>query len=382
MSRKSETWNAYESKLAGPLPSLSTSVTVESTAGLDDPAYLVIDPDKPTLREWIRVGTISPGLFENIARNQEGSVGNIDHDTGAIVRAVFTKQLQDDIFEDIEDIEGAITGHVNVGQQPDPHIQYLKEADAEATYVPLAGTQAQLPMTGALVLYGPPTADLVAATKLYVDDLVAAVPPQTFLHADLTDIGASDHHVRYANSEAVAAMGGIGNTNPLNHSRYTNAEAVAAVGPHFSGAHGDLSGVGVSDHHVRYSDAEATAAVGTPWTAYLPLTGGTLTGDLVLPAGTNVNTSLRFVGMGANDGLYGTASEMSIGFGGFRHLTVFEHASPPAQSSHVEIRGDGAVPLAIIRGDANPGTGAIVMRIKVDGQPDLALTYADFAAIT
>ena len=170
MSRRSETWNAYESKLAGPLPALSTSVQVESTAGLEDPAYLVLDPDKPTLREWIRVGTISPGLFENIARNQEGSVGNIDHETGAIVRAVFTKQLQDDIFDDVDDIEGAITGHVNVGQQPDPHSQYLLESIAEVTYVPLGGTQAQLPMTGPLVLFGPPGDDLVAATKLYVEE--------------------------------------------------------------------------------------------------------------------------------------------------------------------------------------------------------------------
>ncbi|MCL1595087.1 MAG: hypothetical protein M3132_12115 [Actinomycetia bacterium] len=195
MSRRSETWNAYESKLAGPLPSLSTSVSIESTAGLDDPAYFVIDPDKPTLREWIRVGTITPGLFENIVRNQEGSVGNIDHETGAIVRAVFTKQLQDDIFDDVEDIEGAVTSHVNPVQQPDPHSQYLLESQGEDLYVPLAGNPNDA-MTGALHLrISDPTDDEEATKKSYVDGGLAT-------H---TAIDAA-HHVRYADSEARTAV--------------------------------------------------------------------------------------------------------------------------------------------------------------------------------
>ena len=37
------------------------------------------------------------------------------------------------------------------------------------------------------------------------------------------------HHTKYADSEAVAAMGTKGNTNPLNHDRYADGAAVSAV---------------------------------------------------------------------------------------------------------------------------------------------------------
>ena len=57
-------------------------------------------------------------------------------------------------------------------------------------------------------------------------------------------------------------------------------------------SHGALSGVTADQHHTRYTDAEAIAAIGTPWIAYtdtallnyLPLSGGTLTGFLTLHA--------------------------------------------------------------------------------------------------
>jgi hypothetical protein len=50
-------------------------------------------------------------------------------------------------------------------------------------------------------------------------------------------------------------------------------------GTPFSGSHIDLTDVLSDQHHVRYTDAEAVAAAaGT----YLPLTGGTLTGPLIL----------------------------------------------------------------------------------------------------
>jgi hypothetical protein len=37
------------------------------------------------------------------------------------------------------------------------------------------------------------------------------------------------HHARYADAEAVAAMGAKGDGNPLHHDKYTDAEAVAAA---------------------------------------------------------------------------------------------------------------------------------------------------------
>ena len=48
-------------------------------------------------------------------------------------------------------------------------------------------------------------------------------------HNDLTGIGVADHHVRYADAEAVTAMGVLGNGNPLNHARFTAAEALSVA---------------------------------------------------------------------------------------------------------------------------------------------------------
>ena len=163
----------------------------------------------------------------------------------------------------------------------------------------------------------------------HIDDLwtdIEAIPPQTFLHADLSDVGAlpSAHHARYADPEAVSAMGLVDNANPLNHLRYTDTEAIAAVGtipPPQTFLHTDLTDVSADQHHIKYTDAEAIAAVGPhtpaqtflhadltdaaslpsahhtrytdseavaavgpippdPAGVYLPLIGGVLTGDL------------------------------------------------------------------------------------------------------
>lgn len=47
-------------------------------------------------------------------------------------------------------------------------------------------------------------------------------------HSQLTNIGTSDHHVRYLDSEAVAAMGAKGDSNPLHHDKFTDQNAVDA----------------------------------------------------------------------------------------------------------------------------------------------------------
>jgi hypothetical protein len=166
MSRRTNTWNGYESSLASALLAGATSVLVDSAIGLVAPLYLVVDPDVPEKREWILINIINGNSLENIVRDQQGSVGNIDHDAGAKVRAVFTKQFQDDVFDDIEDIESSVIVHVQDAGDPHSAAGYMKQSQADVRYVQLSGAEA---MTGPLTLSADPTADLHAATKQYVD---------------------------------------------------------------------------------------------------------------------------------------------------------------------------------------------------------------------
>ena len=261
MSRRTFTWNAFETELTQALLSGVTTAVVDSVVGLAAPLYLVVDPDEPLKREWIRVNTINGNNLENIVRGLSGSVGGaggVDHDPGAKVRAMFSMQNLDDIFLDILDNTDA--GGIHIGDPGDPHANagYLKLAAANGLYVNKDGDV----MTGLLTLSGAPTANLHAATKLYVDDLVGGIPIFSGLHSDLTDLpDPSAHHTRYTDNESQLAMGLINDINPFHHNRYTDGEAVSAVGPHFSGVHGDLSGIGAADHHAKYTDGEAVAAV-------------------------------------------------------------------------------------------------------------------------
>ena len=436
MSRRTYTWNAYESQLAGPLLSGSTSVAIDSAIGLAAPAYLVIDPDIPLKREWIRVNTINANNLENMIRNQDGSVGNIDHESGAKVRAVFTNMVQDDIFEDIEDAELWITGHVNVTQQPHPHTQYLRESDANGLYVQLTGA---VPMTGPLTLWGDPTQALHAATKQYVDG------SQTFLHDDLTDVVSDQHHTRYADSEAVAAQGSLwlpiggaavsagkwttgrtltialsgdasgsnaqsvdGSTNEtwtipvvvkddshlhdLYYLRKANGTVtgltVGSAGIAYTGTGGGgtanqigfrWGGIGPNkvtvtiDNNVSYALADHA-----DFASYLPLAGGLMSGAIILPQSTNTNTMLRIAGMPANSGLYGSPLEMSIDFNGWRTFSVFGAAG----SSHiVEARSNDRNTRPFLMYNAAATAASDIAFTAQWGSNQVEVSYADLSAL-
>ena len=128
-------------------------------------------------------------------------------------------------------------------------------------------------------------ADLACSGCVALTEL--AFDPTTQAELDAHVANASAHHTRYANAEAVAAMGAKGASNPLHHDRYTNAEAVAAMGA--KGSSNPL-------HHDRYTDAEAVAAVGPALNTVNGKTGGTITGNVAVTGtltagGTSVCTA-------------------------------------------------------------------------------------------
>ena len=194
---QSFTFNAYQSNLAGPLLAGLTTVALDFIpSGLGVPAYLVIDPDVPASREYIKVLAYTGNTIDSMERNLEGSAGDVDHLVGAVIRAVYTMQALDDTFLDIEGNTTAQTAHINDSGDPhaaagyakttelqthidnvgDPHAAagYQKVTEADAAYLRLDGTN---PMAAAIDMsnfpvnqLATPTLDDDAATKKYVDD--------------------------------------------------------------------------------------------------------------------------------------------------------------------------------------------------------------------
>ncbi len=148
------TRNAFETALDGGIDNAITTITLDSVIGLSSPGILVFNDDSPTLREYVEYTGITSNDLTGCTRGLTGSAGGIPHPhgNGDRVRSVYTHQIQDRIWDDIEDLETADTDHVAAA---DPHTGYLKEA---------GGT-----MTGDLVLDADPDAALKAATKQYVD---------------------------------------------------------------------------------------------------------------------------------------------------------------------------------------------------------------------
>jgi len=272
------TWNAYESTTLTNLNSGDPEVTVQSVpVGLNAPAYLVLEPDTPTKREYVLVTAIA-GPVLTISRGLEGSAegvggGGGGHLANVKIRAIFTHQNLEDIWDAIvppDGIEQSLLNHITDGGDPHAQAGYLTEVDSNLLYVQLDGGS-QLPMTGWLRLFGDPTGQhaSTAATKNYVDDAETGAVAAAKAYSDGLD---HDH------AGPIAVHAGVINAH---HTKYTDAEAVAAVGPHFSGNHDNLTGVSTSDHHVKYSDANARAAVDN--STYLKLsTGGTVSGKVTV----------------------------------------------------------------------------------------------------
>ena len=255
MSRKTNNYNAYESTLSGPLAGGATSVAVESAVGLVAPLYLVIDPDVPDKREWVRVNTINSNTLDNLVRNQEGSVGDVSHDAGAKIRSIPTKQIFDDLFQDIEDTELDLTQHETDGGDPHAQAGYLKQDDGDVRYVEVLGDT----MSGALSIVPTPTLAAHATRKDYVDAEILAqdhdhdTPIAT--HAAIDDA----HHVKYTDAEALLQA------ESLDHDHDTPIAVHAAL---------------PDAHHVAFVQADADLL-------YVPLVGA---GDITFNSITVVTS--------------------------------------------------------------------------------------------
>ena len=109
-------------------------------------------------------------------------------------------------------------------------------------------------------------------------------------HADLTNVQPGQHHLRYADSEAVSAMNPINNVNPLNHNRYTDAEARAAVDD-------AISGLLLDSNYQSGSDAP-----GNSETTLLSYTVSGMAGKLIT---VDVQATLRSSAMDEGEGFEG-----------------------------------------------------------------------------
>lgn len=235
MSSRTEAWNGFETFLtselgSGQLVEMFVDSIPAELDGVNRPMYLVIEPDEPTLREWIRITDIDATLnkFLTLTRGLTGGTNDIAHPPNSIVRSVTTKELIDDLFTDIETIEAAGVTHIEDTGDPHAAALYLKLATANGLYVNKAGDS----MAGFLTLNATPTAPLHAANKQYIDDAINGIPPVfSGLHADLTDLpDPSAHHTRYTDNEAQLAMGPVQDANPFHHAKYIDADAVGAMG--------------------------------------------------------------------------------------------------------------------------------------------------------
>lgn len=295
MTRRSYSWNAYESDLAAGVDASSGTLLVTSAAGLTAPVYLVLEPENPSLREYVKVTAISTNTL-TVERGLDGSANaGQAHAAGVKIRAVAVHQWLNDIFDDIIDVDTRITDHEGAG---DPHPQYLTTGEGDAAYVNVSGDT----MAGPLLLPGDPVTDPEAARKKYVDDqdlasvgghegdatdphaaagyLKEADADLLYLRLDVANdpLGAeldmglnkvvnvadptadedaatkkyvddqdaageayADNAVSTHNG-AAGAHGGKSDGNPLNHDRYTDAEAIAAVGSNVGGVLGVSTG--------------------------------------------------------------------------------------------------------------------------------------------
>jgi len=186
-------WNAFETKLEGPVQPNDVSIAVASTANLRAPGYLVIDPETSDNREFIYFGKIVGDVLEDVERIQNGTnvvAEGVTHASGTIVRAVAMEQMWDDLWHShIEAIAATETMyHDHIDDVLDPHVAagYITAKHVSDHYLPLDGA---IPMAGPLRLSSAalPAADEGAAPKKAVVDGDATTLTDAKAYADGKD---------------------------------------------------------------------------------------------------------------------------------------------------------------------------------------------------
>lgn len=176
---------------------------------------------------------------------------------------------------------GTLTGALTLSGNPsqDNHAANKAYVDSQisglsSVYVPLSGGT----LTGPLVLSGNPTQSNQAANKQYVDDTLAdAVGGITGFEVD------SNNGSGYANYEALTSAHPIGEVGTFYLVVNPDSSAPNAFDEYFwtGTAYEKAGGFGDVDTSDLATKAELAG--------YLPLSGGTLTGDLTLPRNIKLN---------------------------------------------------------------------------------------------
>lgn len=222
MSSRTYSRNAYESQLAGAITSGATTITLDSTVGLTQPCYLVIEPDDGSKREYIKANGISGSQLTSVARGLDGSAAGAQaHTSGAVIRAVMVHQIVDDIFDDIEVLETADLNHIG-GTDTSDH--------PEAT--------------------GSVRGFMSAADKNKLDGIASGAVAN---HDLLSGVSANDHH------DQQHVLSGADHTGQVS-----NAQVPASAVTQHQGSidHGSIAGLADNDHPQYLQRSGAAAMTG------------------------------------------------------------------------------------------------------------------------
>ena len=235
--------NAFETTLTSEMGPEALSASVASLGTFTSPAWLVIEPDSPTQREYIFFDDTYGGssfVTSTIAnRYQAGSAAgsNLTHPIGAIVRSVPMAQHIEDVHDRIDTFT-----HANIGGlSADDHPQYSK-ADGTREF------------TGAVAGVSP-ILDAHLTTKSYVDGAIlggipagaimpfaAAFTPSGWLLCDGQAVSRATYATLFAVLEEVYGDGdGVNTFNvPDLRGRFPMGKTASGTGSTLGGTGGTI----------------------------------------------------------------------------------------------------------------------------------------------